>query len=217
MKVLLASRGGDHELIYNFLKKTVGDVIYTQDRFDLLWLEEQGVDFIVSHCYGPIIKPLVVHRYWHRIVNVHVSYLPYGKGIYPNVWSFFENTPNGVSLHYIDEGIDTGDVIVRRAAVFDEGQTLATSHKILVNSVRNLFCEYTEAILRGNCIATPQKKFGEEESYHSKSTSQMLMELFPLKWNTPVGEVEKMGRYFRESGMSLEEFVRSRSCAGTSL
>lgn len=44
-------------------------------------------------------------------LNLHPAYLPYNRGMYPNVWSIVEGTPSGVTLHYIDEGIDTGDIV----------------------------------------------------------------------------------------------------------
>ena len=48
------------------------------------------------------------------LINLHISYLPYNRGSYPNYWSFKENTPNGVSIHHIDDGIDTGPVLVQK-------------------------------------------------------------------------------------------------------
>ena len=43
-----------------------------------------------------------------------MSYLPFNRGAHPNFWSFIENTPAGVSIHKIDKGIDTGNIIVRK-------------------------------------------------------------------------------------------------------
>jgi len=40
--------------------------------------------------------------------------LPYNKGSHPNFWSFIENSPKGVSIHEIDEGIDTGKLIASK-------------------------------------------------------------------------------------------------------
>ena len=48
------------------------------------------------------------------IVNLHKAYLPYNKGAHPNFWSFAENTPSGITIHVIDSGIDTGNIIYRK-------------------------------------------------------------------------------------------------------
>ena len=51
-----------------------------------------------------------------RVVNLHIAYLPYNRGADPNLWSVLEDTPAGVSIHYVDEGVDTGDIIAQRRA-----------------------------------------------------------------------------------------------------
>jgi len=46
-------------------------------------------------------------------LNTHPSFLPFNKGKHPNFWCLVDQTPCGVSLQFIDEGIDTGNIIVR--------------------------------------------------------------------------------------------------------
>ena len=48
-----------------------------------------------------------------------MSYLPFNRGAHSNFWSFIENTPAGVSIHKIDKGIDTGNIIFRKKINFD--------------------------------------------------------------------------------------------------
>ena len=38
---------------------------------------------------------------------MHISYLPFNRGAHPNYWSFKDNSPKGVTIHFIDNGIDT--------------------------------------------------------------------------------------------------------------
>ena len=47
------------------------------------------------------------------IVNLHTGYLPWNRGMYPNVWPLVDWSPAGVTLHWMDEGIDTGDIIAQ--------------------------------------------------------------------------------------------------------
>ena len=51
---------------------------------------------------------------------MHISYLPYNRGFYLNFWSFIDNTKKGVTIHYIDEGIDTGDIIFQKEVFSNE-------------------------------------------------------------------------------------------------
>jgi methionyl-tRNA formyltransferase len=60
-------------------------------------------------------------------VNIHPSYLPFNRGKHPNFWCLADETPCGVSLHYIDAGVDTGDVIAQKRLDIsweDTGETL---------------------------------------------------------------------------------------------
>ena len=40
------------------------------------------------------------------------------QGAHPNFWSFYDNTPSGVTIHLIDAGIDTGDVLYQKKLIF---------------------------------------------------------------------------------------------------
>lgn len=47
-------------------------------------------------------------------LNLHPSFLPHNRGKYPNVWAILDETPAGVSLHFIDERVDAGRLVSRR-------------------------------------------------------------------------------------------------------
>ncbi len=47
-------------------------------------------------------------------LNFHPSYLPFNRGKHPNFWCLVDETPAGATLHYIDEGIDTGDIVAQK-------------------------------------------------------------------------------------------------------
>lgn len=49
----------------------------------------------------------------HGTINLHPGYLPYVRGNNPYIWALIYNLEQGCSAHFIDEGIDTGDVILR--------------------------------------------------------------------------------------------------------
>ena len=71
-------------------------------------------DLILSFGYNKIISKKILSKLPKPPINLHISYLPYNKGSHPNYWSFVENTPSGVSIHEVDEGIDTGKIIYRK-------------------------------------------------------------------------------------------------------
>jgi methionyl-tRNA formyltransferase len=84
-------------------------------------------DACVSVLFNYLFKPPFLGSFPQGVVNLHPSLLPYNRGQYPNVWSIVEGTPSGVTFHYVDPGVDTGDIIAQRTVEVepvDTGQTL---------------------------------------------------------------------------------------------
>ena len=89
-------------------------------------LKSLKADIFLFLNFPKIIKKNVIDLA-ERCINLHLSYLPYNRGKNPNVWSIVENTPSGVTLHEIDQGIDTGKIIFRKKIIpetIDTGKSL---------------------------------------------------------------------------------------------
>ena len=75
--------------------------------------------------------------------HIHISYLPYNRGAHPNFWSFIENTPSGVSIHQIDKGIDTGNILFRKKIYFNtklhKFSTFKKTYNLLFLEAEKLF------------------------------------------------------------------------------
>ena len=74
-------------------------------------------------------------------------------------------TPSGVSIHLIDEGVDTGAIIYQRYVNFDkEEDTFSKTYKKLIVEIEKLFRDNIDELISKKFIATPQRRKG---SYHS--------------------------------------------------
>jgi len=71
-------------------------------------------DVGVSVLYTHILSPAVISAFPRGIVNLHPSLLPYNRGVHPVFWAVVDGLPAGVTLHYIDEGVDTGDIVAQK-------------------------------------------------------------------------------------------------------
>ena len=70
---------------------------------------------------------------------MRISFLPWNKGAHPNFWSFYENTPKGVSIHLIDKGIDTGPIIYQKIVKFSKNEeTFEQTYSVLKNEIEDL-------------------------------------------------------------------------------
>ena len=112
----------------------------------------------ISALFGYILCQEFLELMPAGCVNIHPALLPYNRGAYPNVWSIVEETPAGVTVHYIDEGMDTGEIIAQRQVEvnpFDTGKSLY--HKLEESAV-NLFKESWPLIRSGQASRISQNK-----------------------------------------------------------
>src|SRR5438477_880555 len=136
------------------------EVTATADPLDPHEIARAQPDFLVSHRYRHIIKADVLRLVPDRVINLHTSYLPWNRGADPNLWSWIEGTPKGVTIHYVDEYVDTGDIVAQREVPFGDGQTLASSYARLEEEMLRLFAEQWPAIRSGRAERTPQPSGG---------------------------------------------------------
>jgi phosphoribosylglycinamide formyltransferase-1 len=101
------------------------------------WLEEHGVELVVLAGYMHLLTPPFLQRFPDRIVNVHPSLLPAFPGahaIEDALAAGVETT--GVTVHLVDEGLDTGPVIAQEPVPVEPRETLeerihAVEHRLL--------------------------------------------------------------------------------------
>ena len=105
-------------------------------------------------------------------VNCHPALLPYNRGQYPNVWSIIENTPAGVTLHYIDCGIDTGDIIAQKEVLIEPIDTGESLYKKLEKTCVNLFKDTWFMIRSRQAPRIPQ--LSNEGTYHRTSDVELI-------------------------------------------
>ena len=115
-----------------------------RDRELADWLQLRGVDFVVLAGYMHLLTPVFLDRFRDRIVNVHPSLLPQfpgGRAIADALEAGVDTT--GVTVHYVDEGLDTGAVIRQEPVAVEPRGTLverihAVEHRILPEVVKQL-------------------------------------------------------------------------------
>lgn len=89
-------------------------------------------DVIVSAYYNRILKAPVITLPRLGVLNIHPGFLPAYKGVMSYFWALKNNEARaGVSVHWINEGIDTGDVIYKRTFAVHEK---TTQHQVLIKT-----------------------------------------------------------------------------------
>lgn len=114
----------------------------------------------LSIFFGYILRTKFLDLFPAGVVNLHPAYLPYNKGTYPNVWSIIEGTPAGATLHFVDDSVDTGDIIAQRQVSVELVDTGETLYRRLENACIELFKESWPLVRSGQAPRLPQRKEG---------------------------------------------------------
>ena len=158
MKILFLG-GNLARTLADWMESQGEEVIYREDKITTDDVKKVNPDFIVSYNYKYIISKEIIECVGGKAVNLHISLLPWNRSYHPNVWSFLDDTPKGVTIHYIDAGIDTGDIIIQKGVYIDEDkETLKSSYEILHREIQALFKENWNKIKNGEIA--PQKQTG---------------------------------------------------------
>jgi methionyl-tRNA formyltransferase len=124
-----------------------------------------GVELGISIYFGYILRRPLLTAFRRGCVNLHPALLPYNRGSFPNVWSIVENTPAGATLHEVDEGIDTGDILAQREVPVEPVDTGETLYHRLERACFELFVDSWEPLLEHRLVPVPQQSTG---TYHLK-------------------------------------------------
>ena len=99
------------------------------------WLEEREPDLVVLAGYMQLLSPAFVARFRNRVINVHPALLPSFPGL-DAIGQALEHgvTVTGVTVHFVDEGVDSGPILLQRAVEVpytrDRDQLEAEIHRV---------------------------------------------------------------------------------------
>lgn len=202
---LLVDNGFSVELILTHIDRTKNGVdtyaisegiefSYVDSRTCLSYMVEKikniKPDYLVSINYRYII-PKPVFELAEYAINIHGSLLPKYRGRAPHVWSIINGeVETGVTCHFIDERVDSGDIIVQKSLRIENEDTGYT----LLEKFKNIYPNVlSEALLN---IETVKKYYKQDEglaSYYGKRT--------PI-----LGYID-----FRKSSIEVINFVRAQA------
>lgn len=111
-------------------------------------LRKRGVEFICLAGYMRILTPWLVTQWAGKMINIHPSLLPKYKGLHTHERAIEAgDTEHGASIHWVNAGVDDGEVILQARVPIVDGDTpdalaqrvLAQEHKLYPAAVRKIF------------------------------------------------------------------------------
>ena len=178
----------DWDVIPDIIRSTGDNVITYTNKIDLEYIINNKIDFIVSDRARYLIKNDVIQYLEKKIVNLHPSYLPWNRGYHPNYWSIKEGTPHGVTVHFIDEGIDTGDILVQTRVWYSDNETLRVAYdrlrRLMVGLFKVCWLEIRETRMKGI------KQSYDEGNLHYKADFEGCFDNLIKGWDTKIKHVK---------------------------
>lgn len=184
-RVLFLTNNDNAKGLYEWIEERA-EASLCESKLTLEMLQSINPDLVISYNYKHIVPKDCIDYMNHRIINIHISLLPWNRGAGPNLWSFVYDTPKGVTIHEMTPGLDEGDIIFQQEVEFDENiHTLSSSYEALNRIAVILFKEHWEEIISGNYIQKPQSGQG---SYHAIKDIAALREKLDFEWTDTIAE-----------------------------
>ena len=152
-------------------------------------LRQYNADIMVVVAFGQIIPKEILEMVPYGCVNVHASLLPKYRGAAPIQWSIIDGeVVTGVTTMQMDEGLDTGDMLLKTEVPLTEEETGESLHDKLAKAGAALCVETLAKLQEGSII--PEKQ-GESPTAYAKMLDKKLGN---IDWTKSAVEIERLVR-----------------------
>jgi phosphoribosylglycinamide formyltransferase-1 len=120
------------------------------------WIEQRGADLVVLAGYMQLLSPSFVARFRNRIINVHPALLPSFPGLDAVQQALDHGVRiTGVTVHFVDEGVDSGPIILQRPVPVPPDRQWETLEEAIHATEHTLLPEAIRLIARGRVSVDP--------------------------------------------------------------
>jgi methionyl-tRNA formyltransferase len=150
-----------------------------------------GADLFVVAAYGQILPKTLLSLPKYGAMNVHASLLPKYRGSAPIAWAILNGEKKtGITTMLMDEGMDTGDILLQAEIPIQEDETTETLRDRLASLGAQVLAETLEKMKKGEIRPTPQD--------HCKATYAPMLkkEDGHIHWTKGAEEIDRQVRAF---------------------
>ncbi len=176
--------------ITKFIEKNGDKVFIFYKKINEKLFKDQKIEFIVSDRYRYKIGKEIISKFKKNIINLHHSYLPHSRGWQPIFWTIYDSRPLGVSIHYVVNKIDSGNIIDQKKINYKNHNSLNELYNKVRTELNKLF--------QKNWILIKTKKNKSKKNQILNGTIHFRKEDFIIKkiikkkgWKTLVIDVKR--------------------------
>ena len=152
-------------------------------------LRKYNADIMVVIAFGQILPKEILEMTPYGCVNVHASLLPSYRGAAPIQWAVINGEKvSGVTTMQMNEGLDTGDMLLKVEIPLDEKETGGSLHDKLAEAGARLCVETLDALKAGT--VTPEKQ-GDSPTAYAKMLDKHMGK---IDWKMSAKEIERLIR-----------------------
>lgn len=152
-------------------------------------LKQYNADIMVVVAFGQILPKEILEMTSYGCVNVHASLLPKYRGAAPIQWSIIDGEEvTGVTTMQMDEGLDTGDMLLKTEVPITKEETGESLHDKLADAGAALCVETLAKLQEGSIV--PEKQ-GESTTAYAKMLDKKLGN---IDWSKSAVEIERLVR-----------------------
>lgn len=211
-RIMLLSNNPNSAPLLTWLREQGFDTRLLEDPLTAGHLEKADPCLVVSYNYRHIVPEEIIRLLPGRMINLHISLLPWNRGSDPNVWSIIDRTPRGVTVHQLARGLDTGDVLLQQETPpAGDDDTLASTYEELNHAVTGLFREGLGDLLSGSCHPRLQEGPG---SRHRRADLLSLLGGKLPDWSMTVRDLRKITDRIRRKQEPASPLAPQRKPAG---
>ena len=162
-----------------------------------LLMRKSQIDMGFTVRFNKILKKKIINKFKHGIINFHGGLLPECAGLYSSCHSILlKHKKGGGTLHYLKQGIDSGDIIKRSEFNIRDNDTSISIFRRTEKYLLKAYYQVIDSIIDGNNNSIPQQKFiskGIKRNYFNKNS---LVGLRKVKINSTKGDILRIVRAF---------------------
>ena len=159
MDTFLKEKAQEYDIDYLCPIKVNSDEFYETAR-------KYNCDLFVSMSYNQIFRSRIYSLPPFKTINCHAGKLPFYRGRNILNWALINDEKDfGITVHYVDDGIDTGDIILQRTYPITDEDNYNTLLEVAYKECPNILYDAIKQIQKGESKRIPQKAISEDGLY----------------------------------------------------